>query len=96
MEIVQLLLLIATIVFIATLGSLGIYSGHLAFKKKNPETIDLEFFKKYNTKEEREVDEEDRGKVWRYASTGWIQTGLSMNSKLTAKLTERGRRLLMH
>jgi len=94
MEIATLLLLLIIMVFIVTLVNLGIYSGHLTFRKKKPKTVDLECLKKYYTKKEREVDEEDRKKVRRYASTGWMQMGLNENSKLTAKLTEKGRRLL--
>lgn len=94
MEVVMLLLLIATIIFVVTLVSTGVYSGLLTFRKKKPKKLDLDFFKKHNTKEEKEVDDKDKEKVWRYASTGWIHAGLSKDSKLTAKLTERGRRLL--
>ena len=57
-----------------------------------PETVDFGFLEKYNT--EREVDDEDREKVWEYASIGLVQTGLSENINLTAKLTESGKRLL--
>lgn len=95
MEITTLLLLIITMAFIMALGVFGIYwiyGGQT--KKRLPKTIDLEFFKKYNSKEEKEVEDRDREKVWRYASTGWMQTGLSESSKLTARLTERGRRLI--
>jgi len=57
-----------------------------------PETVDFDFLEKYNT--EREVDDEDREKVWEYTSIGLVQTGLSENINLTAKLTESGKRLL--
>jgi len=91
--VVMVLLFIATIVFVVTLGAIAGYSRPL--KKRKPEKIDLDFLRKYNLKKEREVDGKDKMKVWRYASTGWMQLGLSKNSRLTAKLTERGRRLVI-
>jgi|GEM_PF-6109917 len=94
MGIATVLILLITVISILALVSMEIYGGQLPFRKRKPKNMDLEFFKKYITEREREVDEEDRDKIWRYASTGWIQTGLSKNSKLTAKLTKRGRRLL--
>ena len=61
-------------------------------KVTTPKTVDFAFLEKYNT--EREVDDEDREKVWEYTSIGLLQTGLSESTKLTAKLTESGKKLL--
>jgi len=77
-------------------GVIGIYLllRGTKIRTSTPKTIDFDFLKKYNTKKEREVDDEDRGKVWEYTSIGLVQTGLSENARLTAKLTESGKRLL--
>ena len=90
-----LLPLVISLVFTAA-GVIGIYLllRGTKFRTSTPKTIDFDFFKKYNTKKEREVDDEDREKVWEYTSIGLAQTGLSENAKLTAKLTESGKSLL--
>ena len=77
-------------------GVIGIYLflRGTKIRTSTPKTIDFDFLKKYNTKKEREVDDEDREKVWEYTSIGLVQTGLSENARLTAKLTESGKRLL--
>jgi len=75
-------------------GVIGVYLllRDTQIRAGTPETVDFNFLEKYNT--EREVDDEDREKVWEYASIGLVQTGLSENINLTAKLTESGKRLL--
>lgn len=90
-----LLPLVISLIFTAA-GVVGIYLllRGTKIRTSTPETIDFDFFKKYNTKKEKAVDDEEREKVWKYTSIGLVQTGLSENAKLTAKLTERGKRLL--
>ena len=85
--------LVISVIF-AAVGVIGVYLllRDTQIKADTPETIDFHFLEKYNT--EREVDDEDREKVWEYASIGLVQTGLSENINLTAKLTESGKRLL--
>ena len=75
-------------------GVIGVYLllRDTQIKADTPKTIDLDFLEKYHTK--REVDDEDREKVWEYASIGLVQTGLSENINLTAKLTGSGKKLL--
>jgi len=63
-------------------------------KTGTPKTIDIDLLRKYDVEKEREVDDEDRDKVLEYVSTGLMQVGLSENARLTAKLTETGKRLL--
>lgn len=96
MEITTILLLIVTIAFIMALGTLGVYwaLAGVQLKKTAPKTIDLDFLKRHTAEKEVEVNDDEIVKVQRYASTGLMQTGLSKKSKLTATLTERGRRLL--
>ena len=78
----------------ALVGVIGVYMllRDTQIRTGTPETVDFNFLMKYNT--EREVDDEDREKVWEYTSIGLMQTGLSENIKLTAKLTESGKTLL--
>ena len=85
--------LVISVIF-AVVGVIGVYLllRDTQIKAGTPETIDFHFLEKYNT--EREVDDEDREKVWEYTSIGLVQTGLSENARLTAKLTESGKRLL--
>ncbi|MBA5941897.1 MAG: hypothetical protein H0M93_00970 [Methanophagales archaeon] len=95
MDIATLLLLVITMVLIMALGLFGIsgiYGG--LTMKGSPKTIDLEFLKRHSSEKEREVKDEDREKVWRYTSTGLMKVGLNGNSKLTAGLTERGKRVI--
>jgi len=75
-------------------GVIGVYLLLRGTKIRTgtPKTVDFDFLKKYNTK--REVDDEDREKVWEYTSIGLVQTGLNENARLTAKLTESGKKLL--
>lgn len=59
-----------------------------------PKTIDIPLLRNYDVEKEREVDDEDRDKVLEYISAGLMQAGLSKNARLTAKLTETGKKLL--
>ena len=90
-----LLPLVISLIFTLA-GVIGIYLflRGTKIRTSTPKTVDFDFLKKYNTKKEREVDDEDRGKVWEYTSIGLVQTGLSENARLTAKLTESGKKLL--
>jgi len=90
-----LLPLVISLIFTLA-GVIGIYLflRGTKIRTSTPKTVDFDFLKKYNTKKEREVDDEDREKVWEYTSIGLVQTGLSENARLTAKLTESGKRLL--
>ncbi|MDF2956874.1 MAG: hypothetical protein OD814_000496 [Candidatus Alkanophagales archaeon MCA70_species_1] len=63
-------------------------------KTGTPKTIDIGLLRKYDVEKEREVDDGDRDRVLEYVSTGLMQVGLSENARLTAKLTETGKRLL--
>ena len=98
MAIESWILLGGAILFIVTLGGLGAYwslSG-INTKKGTPQTIDIAFLKGYYLKndKEKEVRDEDMPLIRRYTSTGLMQTGLSKDGKLTAKLSTRGRRLI--
>jgi len=85
--------LVISLIF-TVVGIIGVYLllRDTQIKTSTPETIDFDFLEKYNT--EREVDDDDREKVWEYTSIGLVQTGLSENIKLTVKLTESGKKLL--
>jgi len=61
-------------------------------KPRKPETIDVRLLGKYGA--EREVDDEDREEILKYASVGLVRVGLSGNARMTAEVTEAGRRLL--
>lgn len=94
MDVPILIPLVISLIFTLA-GVIGIYLllRGTKIRTSTPKTVDFDFLKKYNTKE-REVDDEDREKVWEYSSIGLVQIGLSENAKLTAKLTENGKRLL--
>ena len=97
MDIATLLLLVIMVLIIALglYGISGLYGGLGGLiMKGSPKTIDLEFLKRYSSEKKREVKDEDREKVWRYTSTGLMKVGLNGNSKLTAGLTERGKRVI--
>ena len=88
--------LVGGIGFVISWALCGLYwsSPQFQLKKTAPKTIDIELFKKYNVKRGIEVDDNEISMIHRYTSTGLIQTGLNKNSKLTVRLTERGRALL--
>ena len=88
--------LVGGIGFVISWALCGLYwsSPKSQLKKMAPKTIDIELFKKYDVENGLEVAQNEIPFVQRYTSTGLMQTGLSKNAKLTAKLSERGKRLL--
>lgn len=100
MEIIEVIILtVMMLALIIGIGEIGIYwiynmrLENIRFKRQPLKTIDIVLLSKY--KEQREIDDEDKEKVLgRYASTSLINIGLSENGKMTAWLSESGRRLL--
>jgi len=88
--------LVGGIGFVILWAFCGLYwsSPKFQLKKTSPKTIDLELFKKYNVERGIEVDDNEVLSIQRYTSTGLMQVGLDKNSKLTVRLSERGRKLL--
>ncbi|HEX59114.1 MAG TPA: hypothetical protein ENF26_03070 [Methanomicrobia archaeon] len=89
-----LLVLAAISALFTLLGILVVYLlvGALYPKPEKPKTIDVRLLGKYGA--EREVDDEDREEILKYASIGLVRVGLSGNARMTAEVTEAGRRLL--
>lgn len=94
MEVVDMVFLLIALVFVLTIPVWVTSLYGFSPRKKKPETLELEFLKKYNSKKEIVVNEDELEKIRRYTSTGWIELGLGKESQLTARLTERGRKLL--